>query len=462
MQSFKKERQQLENAASKLLSLALQAGAQTAEVCGAFRQSTKISLEKQDYHLASSDEGASFGLRVICDDRLGFTSCNTFEPADLKEIAHRAVEIAKFSPKNAFFTIQSAENNAKEAPTALWDDSLYQVSLQTQKDWVKWMIEEALRDPRFRLNDGHLTLGASVGLVTNSLGTHKAERETAATWSVMGMGVDGDVITSFDYFSELSRSAIGIQDRIVASTRRFRDSVLANLKTGSPKSYKGLVAFSPRAVVDIFLSSLAYHLSGRSVVEKTGRWSLKDLQTAKLDPRLTIQDNPWLPDRSGCSAFDREGTPTWPLDLVQKGNLQSFLLDHYAAKAMGLASTGHAAGGPSTIPTVGSHCMLLAPGEESWEALRGRAMKDQKEMLLVHRYSGQVDSVTGDFSGVAKGAEWWNGGEHVYNVKETLISGNIFDVLSKELFGLSRETQTVDSNESSPYLVANGVSVTAG
>ena len=69
MQSFKKERLQLENASSKLIALALQAGAKTAEVCSTFRQSTKITLEKQDYHLASSDEGASFGLRVICDLR---------------------------------------------------------------------------------------------------------------------------------------------------------------------------------------------------------------------------------------------------------------------------------------------------------------------------------------------------------------------------------------------------------
>jgi len=462
MQSFKKERLQLENASSKLISLALQAGAQTAEVCGSFRQSTKITLEKQDYHLASADEGASFGLRVICDDRLGFTSCNTFEPQDLKEIAHRAVEIAKFSPRNPYFTIQGAANNAKEAPHALWDDSLYQVSLQTQKDWVKWMIEEALRDSRFRLNDGQLSLSASVALVSNSLGTHKAERETAASWSLMGMGVEGDNITSFDYFSELSRHAAGIQDRMVASTKKFRDSVLANLKTGAPKSYKGLVAFSPRAVVDILLSSLAYHLSGRSVVEKTGKWTLKDLQAPLLDSRLTIQDNPWLVDRGGCSAFDREGTPTRPLNLFDKGVLQTFLLDNYAAKALNLASTGHAAGGPSALPSVGSHCMILSPGEESWDELRARATKEQKEILLVHRYSGQVDSVTGDFSGVAKGAEWWNGGEHVYNVKETLISGNIFDVLSRELFGLSRETEVIDSNESSPYLVAAGVSVTAG
>lgn len=114
------------------------------------------------------------------------------------------------------------------------------------------------------------------------------------------------------------------------------------------------------------------------------------------------------------------------------------------------------------MPTVGSHCLLLSGGEESWDELKARLTKEQSDFLLVHRFSGQVDPVTGDFSGVAKGAEWWNGGKHVYNVKETMISGNLFDVLSKDLFGLSRETQIIDSNDSSPYLIAGGVSVTAG
>ena len=52
MHTLKKEVHTLENTAAKLLSMALKAGAEKAEVCGTFGQKTKISLEKQDYHLA--------------------------------------------------------------------------------------------------------------------------------------------------------------------------------------------------------------------------------------------------------------------------------------------------------------------------------------------------------------------------------------------------------------------------
>jgi PmbA protein len=81
---------------------------------------------------------------------------------------------------------------------------------------------------------------------------------------------------------------------------------------------------------------------------------------------------------------------------------------------------------------------------------------------LVHRFSGQVDPITGDFSGVAKGGEWWIAGEKACFVKETLISGNLFDALTKQLFGISRETEVVEAQEECPTVILNQVSVTAG
>src|SRR5688500_14542225 len=100
MQSFKKERHQLEDSAAKLLALAMQAGAETAEVCATFAQQTKIILEKQDYHMASWDDGYQLGLRVIYREGQGFASCNSTDPKELKEIASRATQLASLSPKN--------------------------------------------------------------------------------------------------------------------------------------------------------------------------------------------------------------------------------------------------------------------------------------------------------------------------------------------------------------------------
>ena len=144
-------------------------------------------------------------------------------------------------------------------------------------------------------------------LVMNSQGTHKLERETEASWGLMGMGVDGDLITSFDYFQNLARTSTKVPEKIQASTRKFRDRVLSDLKQGPAKSYKGAVVFTPRAVIDILLGALSYHLNGRVVVEKTGKWGLKNIGETILDPQLSILDNPWLTDRFGLRALRPRG-----------------------------------------------------------------------------------------------------------------------------------------------------------
>lgn len=459
--SLKKELNTLETAASQLLGFAMKSGALTAEVCGAYSQRTKITLEKQDFHLASADEGYSLGLRVLIGNKQGFASCNTTDAKELKEIAMRAVEIAGFSPGNPHYGIFPSANIHSSAPREVWDDSLHKISMQTLKDWAKHLKTEATKDKRFRLNDGSVEISSGASLVTNSLGTHVFNKETSCQWSLMGMGVDGDLITSFDYFSDLSRTANQTPERIVQTTKKFTASVLKGLEQGAGKSYKGLVLFSPRAVTDIFLSALSYHLSGRSVVEETGRWKLQDLEKVLLNDSITLEDKPWLTDRFGFSTFDREGTPTQDLTLIKNGVLKSFLLDHYAAKALGRTSTGHAAGGPSTVPSVSTHCLVLGAGTTELSALKQIAADKHSEYLLVHRYSGQVDPVTGDFSGVAKGADWCKGQDRLYTVKETLISGNIFDALGESLTGFSKEREIIDSQEESPALLADNVSVTS-
>jgi PmbA protein len=383
-------------------------------------------------------------------------------PLELQVVPLRALHIGGFAGVNPHYLIRESANIPKDAPTDLWDDALHQLSLQTQKEWTKLMMEEATRDPRFRLNEGTVTLSSGIFLVMNSHGTHKLEAETAASWSLMGMGVDGPVITSFDYFGEIARRAAATPERIVSSTRSFRDQLLRNLKQGPAKSYKGLVVFSPRAVIDILLSNIAYHLNARTVVEKTSRWNLGKIGQETLNPQLTLRDMPWLTDRSGCSVFDREGTPTANRTLVERGILRGFLVDHYASQALGIPSSGNAAGSPSSVPTVSSHCLCLDRGDEPLDKLLHRVVEKQKDFLLVQRYSGQVDPVTGDFSGVAKGSEWWHGGERAYCVNETLISGNLFEALGNGLYGISRETEIVDSAEESPTLVVDNVSVTSG
>ena len=79
--------------------------------------------------------------------------------------------------------------------------------------------------------------------------------------------------------------------------------------------------------------------------------------------------------------------------------------------------------------------------------------------LLVSRFSGNADPISGDFSGVAKAAYLIKDGKIERAVAGTLIAGNVFEAL-KTLSGISREQESV-FNYTLPYLRLEGISITA-
>lgn len=461
-ESLSKEKQMIEEASAKLIEEASKRGADSVEACAHFYQRSRISLEKQDYHLASNDEGFQIGLRVLKDQKQGFVSLNSLDPNELRDCVNEAMRIASFSPTNPYWSIQNTSlSSSSNSNINLWDKSLAHVSFRTQLDWVQRMKHEILSDSRICLNEGSLELSKSLSLIANSKGVHQFEGETTCVWSLMGMAQESNRVTSFDYFTQLSRAHQNISEQIAKSSRLFRQSLLKNLNVAKPRSYRGKVIFSPRAVVDILLDSLMFHLNGRVVLEKSGRWNLEHLGQGQLSALVTLKDSAWLSDRFSCGLFDREGTPTGELELFTKGILNHFLLDHYSAKGLHQSSNGHAAGGPSSAPSVSAHSLSLVAGDIPLNKLIQDADPKSEGILWINRYSGQTDPVSGEFSGVAKGSEWWIGGEFRHCVEETLISGNIFECLNENLLGLSLETELVDSSHDSPYLLVDGVSVTA-
>jgi PmbA protein len=78
--------------------------------------------------------------------------------------------------------------------------------------------------------------------------------------------------------------------------------------------------------------------------------------------------------------------------------------------------------------------------------------------LLVNRFSGNVDSVSGDFSGVVKGGHYIEAGKTVCPVKEVMISGNIYELL-KQVVDVSREYVDVGGSRM-PYIQIEGCSIT--
>jgi PmbA protein len=105
--------------------------------------------------------------------------------------------------------------------------------------------------------------------------------------------------------------------------------------------------------------------------------------------------------------------------------LQSYLLDTYSGKKLGMKSTGNASRSVGEAPGVSPANFYLAPGEDSPEQI----FKSVKAGLYVTEMIGfGVNMVTGDYSRGAAGL-WIENGELVYPVEEVTIAGNLKDML---------------------------------
>ncbi|MBU0596166.1 TldD/PmbA family protein, partial [Candidatus Bipolaricaulota bacterium] len=171
---------------------------------------------------------------------------------------------------------------------------------------------------------------------------------------------------------------------------------------------------------------------------------------------LTLVDDGRLPGGVATSSFDREGIPHRRMPLIESGVLRSFMHNSYTAHAFGVPNTGHATGSAGSLPGIGPTNLEILPGTKSKDEL----ISEIKRGLLVSRFSGNANPVSGDFSGVAKAAYLIKDGRLDRPVAGTLIAGNVFEVL-KTLSGISAEQERV-FGFTFPYLRLEDVSVTAG
>ena len=130
---------------------------------------------------------------------------------------------------------------------------------------------------------------------------------------------------------------------------------------------------------------------------------------------MHIHEQPLLPRGLGSVPYDAEGVATAPRDIVSDGVLQGYVLNSYAARKLGMETTGNAGG---------VHNLTIDPGDKDLQAL----LASMGTGLLVTEFIGfGVNIVTGDYSRGAAGF-WVEGGEIQYPVDEITVAGNLRDM----------------------------------
>lgn len=440
-----------------LVAEALRAGADEAEAFASHASRATATFEKGDLKLAHVDEGATIGLRVFRDQRLGFTATNQLDAAALATAARRAVALASASPADAANRLPDARPVSMLAPLVHPGFAGYGVEAAVDAGHALLVRAQGV-DRRVSVDGASASFARVAQAIHSSRGVRATESDAQLALSISGMAIDGADVGGFHYGSDAVRDPALASSTVATLADEFARVALGNLAAKrAPASYQGLVLFSPDAFLDLFIAPILSAASAIAV--QRGRSALgKRLGERIGSPGFSIVDRPDDRALAGASSFDREGQPARAFAIVEDGWLRAWMYNGYAGAVEGKPSTGHARGGARGVPGLGPHAITVAAGtggaRDALLATLGRG-------LLVQRFSGTVDPASGDFSGVAKSSRWVEGGRVGAPLRETLLSGNAYQLLAR-IAALSSEAERVDGAARAPWALVDGVTVTAG
>lgn len=427
-------------------------GASEVEVFVARQRSIEAGFENNEMKMAKRTTSSAAGIRVFRNRALGFASVNSLEPERLEKAVKDAVALSKNAPADA--------NNGLPKPrplrplSGLFDERIASISEEEVLERAQKMLASASSvDPRVSVDGGRFDAAFGSKAISNSLGVEGSEDFSAIYYEIGAHAVEGSDVSSIDYRFDGTRS-IGDDDSEKISVE-LAQAAVESLSANKVGSHVGSVIFSPLAAIEVLISPILFSIDSNNVQRGVSRFRDKTGESVASEI-LTITDDGTIQGGLSSSAFDREGTPHSPMSIIEKGKLRAFLHDSYTSRKEGIESNGHAAGSPRGVPSIDATNVSVEAGVSTLEEL----VSSVKRGLLVQRFSGRVDPVSGDFSGVAKGSKSIEGGSLQGVVRETLISGNVYELLAK-LSGLSRETKRV-MDYRLPHFAVDDVSITGG
>ncbi|MBU1050574.1 TldD/PmbA family protein [Candidatus Bipolaricaulota bacterium] len=431
------------------LKLTKSHGADEVEVFAQTVHSISADIEKHDLQTSSSQQETMVGIRALVNQQVGFACTNVLD--DLEATCVDVVKLAKASPKD--------ENNVFADPVTfepvpdLYDSHSESFSVSDAVAQTIRMIEAAdAIDPRLVIGGGTFSANRELRCIVTSKGVDLAEKASLFTYYALATAKDGEKVSNMAFHFDACHFVKDVN--VVPVTARACQDALGSLGAQKGESFVGPVILAPTAVEDVLVGLFAFQLNAKNALRGSSRWG-KSLGEAIAHTSLTVTDNGRLPGGVATRSFDREGMPHRELVLIDAGVAIALMHNGYTARAMGSTNTAHASGSARSTPGIGLTNLSIQPGNKSKDDL----IADVKQGLLVNRFSGSSNPISGDFSGVAKAATLIKNGKLDRPVTGTLIAGNVFEVL-KNLSGVSSETERTFA-ATLPYLRLEGISVTA-
>ena len=392
------------------------------------------------------------GLRVFVGNKIASVSTNDNSEAAIRDVAKRAVDMAKIAPQDDFSLIASQETlNDFPIHNSISVDSYDEIepSIDIIRDRAKEVEDSALSVKGITNSDGaDASWGEGETLLMTSNGFFGSSKKSNHSVSVVVIAEkDGKMERDYDYSSKVFGKDLRNSNHIGIEAAK---KTLARMGATKPLTGKYPVIFDPRVSRSI-AGHFASAINGSAIARKTS--FLKDMLNKQVaNTSINIVDDPFLERGLGSRLFDAEGLGSRKYTLIKDGVLQQWLLDLSSAKQLNLKPFGNAKRGISGPPSPGTSNFMILPGKITPENL----IKGISNGFYVTDMIGSsVSMITGDYSRGASGF-WIKNGKLSMPITEATIAGNL-----KEMFMTLQPANDLDFSHSmnSPTLLIEGMTI---
>ncbi len=427
---------ELKKAAQYILDSLCESGADSAQVSVSEGRVEEFNVDAGKFSLIRSVFNSGASMKVIKDMKKGTASVNQLDKEAIDNAVNECMQAAATGVYDAALSIAEKEENLDFVSGVLkpdkekFFDALIKFTDDTKNQFPEIMLEQVIASYSY---------GKHVFM--NSNGVLFTEEDGYYSVSIMYSAHNDNAVTSFncvavDYLDP-SQDILDCADVRLMFERAVKE---LNAVPFSGK-FTGTAVFSPACLCD-FVSTVTESFTGDlSLIEGTSPWK-DSLGKEVADPAFTLSVIPLDSEIVCGERITADGYKAENFDVIKNGVLESFCLSQYAAKKTGLSRAKSTSG-----------CIKVNNGEKTLDEI----IKEIDNGILVCRFSGGEPAGNGDFSGVAKNSFLIKDGMISTPVSETMISGNLADML-KCVKGISAEEVNYGSCIM-PYVAFGGITV---
>jgi PmbA protein len=419
--------------------------AEEVEIFLVSSKETPVGFEANRLKMLETSESTSVTLRIVKDGKIGFATTTRLD--DPQALVDMAAETAQFGAL-AKFTLPTEQAYPQ---IEVYDPDVESVAIDDMVEMGNSLIDRVLSHTPELVCEAGVTKSEGTVHILNSRGGEASYRK-----SYFSVGIEGSLIRDTDmlFVGESDSSCHPIMDILGIADAVIEQLELAK-RPASVVTGKFPAVLTSKGVRSALLTPLALAVNGKMVTE--GASPLVGKQGELLfDDKLTLWDDAAINYRPASRPCDDEGIPSQRTTLVERGVVANFLYDLQTAAIAGAKSTGSGNRARGGLPTPSVSALVIEEGDTLFTEM----VRDIKEGLVIEWLIGaeQGNVLGGEFSGnVLLGYKVENG-EIVGRVKDTMVSGNIYDVL-KGLVVIGSEAKWVGGSLRTPPIYLPSLSV---